>query len=66
MLANRPRLIIRGYTDGDRIVPGTGQVVASVELLETLLSVLDVDDVAYVHVRCEGNNCYLCRVEVTE
>ena len=47
----------------DRIVYGTGQVVASAELEAEAEKIFALPGVTYVHVRSAQNNCYTCRIE---
>ena len=61
MLAKRKAHLIKGYGADDRIVYGTGQIVASGDLERQAAKVLDRPDVAYIHVRSALNNCYTCR-----
>ena len=63
VIENRSRLLIRGYSDQERIVSGTGRIVPLTELNTALQETMAVEEVSYIHIRCEGNNCYLCRVE---
>ncbi len=63
VIENRSRLLIRGYSDQERIVSGTGRNVSLTELDSALDETMAVEEVSYIHIRCEGNNCYLCRVE---
>lgn len=63
MLAKRESHLIKGYGADDRIVYGTGQVVASDNLAEATALILERADVAYVHVRSSKNNCFTCRVD---
>lgn len=63
MLARRAHHLVKGYGADDRIVYGTGQIVPSAELEESASSILQRQDVAYVHVRSALNNCYTCRIE---
>lgn len=63
LFARSERLLIRGYGEDDRILYGTGQVVATAEVADTAASLLDRDEVAYVHLRSASNNCYQCRIE---
>lgn len=58
------QLLIRGYGPDDRIVYGTGQVVATSRLLDTAGMVLARPDVAYLHARSAANNCYQCMIEL--
>jgi Protein of unknown function (DUF1203) len=62
MLAS-PDYIVRGYGTDDRIVYGTGGVVAT-EAIPTRAEGLFADPrVAYLHVRSARNNCYQCRID---
>ena len=58
-----PRLLIRGYGGDDRIVYGTGQIVATDELAQAADALLGRPDIAYIHARSASNNCYQCRIE---
>lgn len=57
------RLLLRGYGKDDRIVYGTGKVVATAELGDYARQLLARPDIAYVHVRSASNNCYQARIE---
>jgi len=63
MLLTRARTLIRGYGRDDRIVYGTGQVVASAAIAETARALLERPEIAYLHLRSASNNCYQCRIE---
>lgn len=63
LLARRKAHLIKGYGADDRIVYGTGQVVASDALEAEAERILGRSDVAYVHVRSALNNCYTCRID---
>jgi hypothetical protein len=63
MLAKRKAHLIKGYGADDRIVYGTGQIVAPDELEAASSKILAREDVAYVHVRSALNNCYTCRID---
>lgn len=63
MLAKRKTHLIKGYGADDRIVYGTGQIVASADLAEAAAGILERSNVAYVHVRSSVNNCYTCRID---
>jgi Protein of unknown function (DUF1203) len=60
------RVLVRGYGADDRIVYGTGQVVATADLATAVARLLDRSGVAYLHVRSASNNCYQCRVELQD
>lgn len=62
MLAS-PRYIIRGYNANDRIVYGSGQIVATPEIPFAADTMLEDPRIAYVHVRSASNNCYQCRID---
>ena len=63
MLLKRAAHLIKGYGRDDRIVYGTGKIVASPELLSSAAAILERGDVSYVHVRSALNNCYTCRID---
>lgn len=58
-----PDYILRGYGDDDRIVYGTGGVVATTAIPARAAELLADARVAYLHVRSARNNCYQCRIE---
>ncbi len=58
-----PDYIVRGYGADERIVYGTGGVVATHDIESRSLELLARDDVAFVHVRSARNNCFQCRIE---
>lgn len=62
MLAS-PDYIVRGYGADDRIVYGTGGVVATGTIPSRAEALLADGRVAYVHVRSARNNCYQVRIE---
>ena len=62
MLAS-PDYIVRGYGSDDRIVYGTGGVVATGAIPARAEELLADARVAYVHVRSARNNCYQCRID---
>src|SRR5262245_24179033 len=62
MLASA-RYIIRGYCGSDRIVYGSGQIVAADDIPGASERMFEDPDIAYIHVRSATNNCYQCRIE---
>ena len=62
ILASRD-YILRGYGADDRIVYGTGGVVATDTIPARASELLTDARVAYVHVRSARNNCYQVRIE---
>ncbi len=62
MLAS-PDYILRGYGADDRIVYGTGAVVATEQIAAEAHSRFTDPRVAYLHIRSARNNCFQCRVD---
>ncbi len=62
MLAS-PDYIVRGYGPNDRIVYGTGAVVATQTIIAEAATRLADPRVSYVHVRSARNNCYQVRID---
>lgn len=58
-----PDYIVRGYGTDDRIVYGTGGVVATGFIPERAQELFEDARVAYLHVRSARNNCYQCRID---
>lgn len=55
--------ILRGYGEDDRIVYGTGRVVANGHIEAAAEELLSRDDVAYLHMRSAANNCFTLRID---
>lgn len=55
--------LVKGYNAQNRIVYGTGAIVAAPDLADRLSKVLTAPDVAYIHIRSARNNCYQLRVD---
>lgn len=55
--------IVRGYGHDDRIVYGTGAVIATPQIAARADQLLRDPKVAYVHVRSARNNCFQCRID---
>ncbi|MGV8985587.1 MAG: DUF1203 domain-containing protein [Cypionkella sp.] len=55
--------IVRGYGPDDRIVYGTGAVVATGALTSEAEARLSDPRIAYVHVRSARNNCFQVRID---
>ena len=62
MLAS-PDYIVRGYGADDRIVYGTGGVIATEGIPARAADLLADPAIAYVHVRSARNNCYQVRID---
>ncbi len=63
MIRTTPDYILRGYGADDRIVYGTGGVVDTKDICTHAHTLLQRDDVAYVHMRSARNNCYQMRID---
>jgi len=57
-----PSYLVRGYTDDERILYGTGQVVETSDIAAYAKDLLNNQKVAFVDVRSASNNCFQCRV----
>jgi len=55
--------ILRGYGADNRIVYGTGAVVATEAITAEAAARLADPRVAYVHIRSARNNCFQCRID---
>jgi hypothetical protein len=62
-MLSSPDYIVRGYGPDDRIVYGTGAVVATERIAVEAERRLGNPQVAYVHVRSARNNCYQVRID---
>ena len=58
-----PRYIVRGYGADDRIVYGSGDVVATGTIPDVARRLFADERIRYIHVRSATNNCYHCRIE---
>ncbi|WP_417726848.1 DUF1203 domain-containing protein [Roseovarius sp.] len=63
VLCDSPDYLLKGYDTQDRIVYGTGRVVAAAEVAGYAQAVLERPEVAYLHVRSARNNCYQARID---
>ena len=62
-IINSPAYILRGYGPNNRIVYGTGAVIAATNIPAEAAARLADTRVAYVHVRSASNNCYHLRID---
>ena len=63
MFLERKDYLIRGYSADDRIVYGTGKIVAPAAMAKAAQDMFGNDRIAYIHVRSASNNCYQCRID---
>ncbi len=62
-LKNSTDFILRGYGHDDRIVYGSGSVVATSDIPARATELFTRDDIAFLHLRSTPNNCYQLRIE---
>lgn len=62
ILQTSPDYLIKGYSADDRIVYGTGVVVAPDNLVEACEAIFTDAKVVHIHVRSARNNCYQCKI----
>jgi hypothetical protein len=63
MFLEREAYLIRGYGADDRIVYGSGRIVAPAVMAEAAGEAFGDPRVRYIHVRSASNNCYQCRID---
>lgn len=63
MFFERASYLVRGYGSDDRIVYGTGKIVAPAAVAAEASEMFTDQRVSYIHVRSASNNCYQCRIE---
>jgi hypothetical protein len=63
MFEETPDYIVRGYGCDDRIVYGSGGIVATSAIPARSAELLSRPDIAYLHMRSARNNCYQLRIE---
>ncbi|MEL7099173.1 MAG: DUF1203 domain-containing protein [Pseudomonadota bacterium] len=62
VLTTSPDYLIKGYSEDERIVYGTGSVVPTKALQDRIAAIFADPAVREVHVRSARNNCYQTRV----
>lgn len=63
ILDTSPDYLIKGYNAQDRIVYGTGIVIAKDRLEAQAEAIFADPRIAYIHVRSARNNCYQLRID---
>lgn len=58
-----PDYIVRGYSANDRIVYGSGAVTPTAQIEDRCRELFQRPEIAFIHIRSAGNNCFFCRVE---
>ena len=60
---NSPTYIVRGYDRNERIVYGTGSVIATPDIPERAAALFRDESIAFIHVRSASNNCFHVRID---
>ena len=63
MFTTRESYLMRGYGRDDRIIYGTGRIIAPAKLAAAAGEAFADPRVSYIHVRSASNNCYQCRID---
>jgi hypothetical protein len=63
MFLTRLGVLVRGYGADDRIVYGTGKIVAPAAMGAAAQEMFSDSRIDYIHVRSASNNCYQCRID---
>ncbi|SDT99869.1 DUF1203 domain-containing protein [Stappia sp. ES.058] len=63
IFAQSDRLLIRGYGQDERIVYGTGEMIATDEIQARAEALLARKDIAFLHLRSASNNCFQARID---
>jgi hypothetical protein len=58
-----PHYLMRGYGRDERIVYGSGRIVATGDIPAQAEAMFDDPRIAFIHVRSASNTCYHCRIE---
>lgn len=66
IMTTSPDYLIKGYSDDDRIVYGTGRITPKAEIASYCAQILARPDVRYLHIRSARNNCYQLRVDAAD
>jgi hypothetical protein len=62
-MRSSPDYLIKGYSAEERIVYGTGAIVAHDHMKARAAEIFKDPKVAYIHVRSARNNCYQARID---
>lgn len=61
IIASRPKFLVKGYGNDERIANGTGSIVESVRIAAYLDELFETAGCAFADIRSAVNNCYFCR-----
>lgn len=65
-LQSSPDYLIKGYSADERIVYGTGTIVAFQDMSRWAQEIFEDPKVAFIHIRSARNNCYQARIDRSE
>lgn len=60
---DRSQMLIRGYGEDDRIVYGSGHVIATSAIEQTAQRLFEQPEISYIHLRSASYNCFQCRID---
>jgi hypothetical protein len=63
MFRARSHLMVRGYDRDDRIVYDSAARVPTGQVAQSAASLLQRDEIVYLHFRSASTTCFQCRVE---
>jgi hypothetical protein len=63
ILTTSPDYLLKGYSGDQRIVYGTGAIVAAEAVPDRAQAIFADPEVASIHVRSARNNCYQLRID---
>jgi len=62
-MTTSPDYLIKGYSQDERIVYGTGRIVRPEDMIAAAQAIFDDPLVAFIHIRSARNNCYQARID---
>ena len=63
ILYGSDQYIMRGYDEDERIIYGTGTIVANMDLRRKAGELFQNEKVSFIHIRSASNNCYQARID---
>ena len=66
VVAIRSEFIVRAYDSSERIIGGSGRVLATKDIIHYANTWLDDPRACMMHVRSATNNCYFCTIKRSE
>jgi len=66
VLRDSDKYLLRGYGADNRIVYGTGQVIAQEQIITYANTLLKDPAIRFVHVRSASNNCWQAKITIPQ